>query len=149
MDGFVASGLLCLGLLIGILLAYFVFEVEKMDHKALYSAVGVIGGAAVIAVFHLINLAAANSRRLSPSRSIRDTEKCYAANEEAGGGTQAMDAEIATDSGDGFAKSVARGMAVLSHGRGIWLFMGHSVKRRDRPFDAVGIMRSCVKGIRQ
>ena len=54
MDWLVAVGSLCLGILIGILLAYFVFEAEKMDHKALYGAVGVIGGAGVIAAFHLL-----------------------------------------------------------------------------------------------
>lgn len=54
MDCVVIAGVLCLGLLIGVLIGYFVFEAEKMDHKALYSAVGVMGGAAVIALFHLL-----------------------------------------------------------------------------------------------
>jgi hypothetical protein len=50
--------------------------------------------------------------------------------------------------GDGFAK-FQRGEMAVEPWKGTWLFMGHSVTRRDRPFDAVGIMRSCVKGIRQ
>jgi uncharacterized membrane-anchored protein YhcB (DUF1043 family) len=54
MDWLVATGALCLGILIGTFIGYFLFEAEKMDHKALYSAVGVTGGAAVIALFHLL-----------------------------------------------------------------------------------------------
>ena len=63
MDWVVAVGAICLGLLIGIFLAYFIFELEKMDHKALYAAVGVIGGASVIAIFHLLGGLHAESRR--------------------------------------------------------------------------------------
>jgi uncharacterized membrane-anchored protein YhcB (DUF1043 family) len=63
MDCLVSAGTLCLGLLIGILVAYFVFEVKTMDHTALYSAVGVIGGAGVIAIFHLLGGWHSESRR--------------------------------------------------------------------------------------
>lgn len=63
MDWLIAGGILCLGLLVGILLAYFVFEVDKMDHRALYSAVGVMGGVGVIAIFHLLGGLHSESRR--------------------------------------------------------------------------------------
>lgn len=63
MDWLIATGAVCLGLLIGIFLAYFIFELKTMDHKALYAAVGVIGGASVVAIFHLLNGFNAESRR--------------------------------------------------------------------------------------
>jgi uncharacterized membrane-anchored protein YhcB (DUF1043 family) len=63
MDWLIAGGTFSLGLLIGMFIGYFVFEAEKMDHKVLYSAVGVMGGAAVIALFHLLGGFHAESRR--------------------------------------------------------------------------------------
>jgi MFS family permease len=54
MDLLVAGGTFSLGILIGILIAYFVDEADKMDRGVLYGAVGVIGGVGVIAVFHLL-----------------------------------------------------------------------------------------------
>ena len=53
-DWVVATGASCLGVLIGLFVAYFIFELKVMNHKALHAAVGVIGGAGVIAVFHLL-----------------------------------------------------------------------------------------------
>jgi hypothetical protein len=63
MDWIIAAGSGCLGFLVGVFLAYFVFELDKMDHKALYAAVGVIGGASVIAIFHLLGGLHVDSRR--------------------------------------------------------------------------------------
>ncbi len=51
----IVYGTLCLGILIGILIAYFVFEVKVMDRRAIYSSVGVMAGAGVIAIFHLLS----------------------------------------------------------------------------------------------
>jgi hypothetical protein len=58
----IVGGTLCLGILIGILMAYFVFEIKVMDRRALYSSVGVIAGAGVIAMFHLLGGLHAESR---------------------------------------------------------------------------------------
>jgi hypothetical protein len=50
----ITFGTLSLGVLIGIFVAYFIFEIEKMDRGALFSAVGVLGGAGVVALFHVL-----------------------------------------------------------------------------------------------
>jgi hypothetical protein len=62
-DWLIATGAICLGLLIGVFLAYFISELKTMDHKAIYAAVGVIGGASVIAIFHILGGLNTASRR--------------------------------------------------------------------------------------
>ncbi len=54
MNWIVAIGALCLGILIGILVAYFVEEAKEMTFRVLSSAIGVLAGGGVIAIFHLM-----------------------------------------------------------------------------------------------
>jgi hypothetical protein len=54
MSWVVATGTLCLGILIGILVAYFVEEAKEMSFRVLSSAVGILAGGGVIGIFHLI-----------------------------------------------------------------------------------------------
>jgi hypothetical protein len=54
MDWIVASGAFSFGAVVGILTGYFVSEAEKMDQKILKSAVGVVGGTAVLGLFSLL-----------------------------------------------------------------------------------------------
>jgi len=50
----VAVGACSLGILLGALIGIFVAQSEKFDAKALNSAISVLGGSGVIAVFHLV-----------------------------------------------------------------------------------------------
>jgi len=54
MDWLVATGSLCLGIIAGCLVAYFVEEAPEMNKRVLYGASGIFSGGAVIALFHLL-----------------------------------------------------------------------------------------------
>ena len=54
MDWMVASGAFSFGAVVGILTGYFVSEAAKMDHKILKSALGVMVGTGVLALFSLL-----------------------------------------------------------------------------------------------
>jgi uncharacterized membrane protein len=53
----IATGALCLGILIGILVAYFVEEAKAMTFRVLSSAIWVVAGGGVIAIFQLVGAA--------------------------------------------------------------------------------------------
>lgn len=48
-------GISCLGILIGILVAYYVEEAEEMNFKVLSSSIWILAGTSVIAIFRLID----------------------------------------------------------------------------------------------
>lgn len=54
MNWIVIVGTTCLGILIGILVAYFVEEAKVMSFGVLSSAIGVLAGGGVLAIFHLV-----------------------------------------------------------------------------------------------
>ena len=51
MDWMIATGSICLGLLIGALVAWFVNEADQMSSKVLSSSVGIVSGGGVLALF--------------------------------------------------------------------------------------------------
>lgn len=54
MNWIVATGALSLGIVVGILVAYFVEEAKEMNLRVLSSAIGALAGAGVVAVFQLV-----------------------------------------------------------------------------------------------
>jgi hypothetical protein len=54
MDWIIAAGTISLGVLIGILVGYFVNEAKKMDKALLTSAIGILAGGGVVAIFSLL-----------------------------------------------------------------------------------------------
>ena len=54
MDWIIALGSFCLGALIGALVAWFVSEAEKMDHKVLAGAISALVGSSVLAMFSFL-----------------------------------------------------------------------------------------------
>ena len=54
MDWFIVAGTMSLGVVVGCLVAYFVEEAPKLNERVVYSAIGIFGGSAVVALFHLI-----------------------------------------------------------------------------------------------
>ena len=56
MSPIIATGAGCLGILIGILVAYFVEEAKAMTFRVLSSAVTIFAGGGVLAVFHLVGM---------------------------------------------------------------------------------------------
>jgi hypothetical protein len=55
MDWIIASGAMSLGILIGILIAWFLLEVKEMNLKALSSSVVIATGGAVLALFQFLS----------------------------------------------------------------------------------------------
>jgi hypothetical protein len=53
-DAFIATGALSLGLLIGGLVGLYVAGSARFDLKALTGAVSILGGAGVLAIFHIL-----------------------------------------------------------------------------------------------
>lgn len=62
MDWFVAAGATSLGLVVGCLVAYFVEEAPKLTARVMYSATGIFGGSAIIAIFHVLSAGAGSAR---------------------------------------------------------------------------------------
>lgn len=54
MNWIIASGAMCLGVLVGVLVAYYVEEADKMTFPVLSSAVAILAGGGVVAMFHLV-----------------------------------------------------------------------------------------------
>lgn len=54
MDWTVAVGCACLGILIGLLVGFYVNEAKQMDYRVLQGAIWVLAGTGVIAVFSLL-----------------------------------------------------------------------------------------------
>jgi hypothetical protein len=54
MDWVIVMGCMCLGLLIGGLVCYFVAEQRQFGLRELSGAVSILAGAGVIAIFHLL-----------------------------------------------------------------------------------------------
>ena len=50
----IASGTISLGVLVGILVGYFVNEAKKMDQTILKSAISILAGGSVVAMFSLL-----------------------------------------------------------------------------------------------
>ena len=50
----IASGTISLGVLVGILVGYFVNEAKKMDQTILKSAISILAGGGVVAMFSLL-----------------------------------------------------------------------------------------------
>jgi uncharacterized membrane-anchored protein YhcB (DUF1043 family) len=55
MNWIVASGATCLGIFVGILVAYFVEEAEVMSPKVLSTSVSILAGGGVVAIFRLVS----------------------------------------------------------------------------------------------
>jgi hypothetical protein len=73
MNLIIATGALCLGILIGILVAYFVEEAKVMSFGVLSSAVGILAGGGVIAIFRLVGAAQTTDELwFYPIGSLRD-----------------------------------------------------------------------------
>jgi hypothetical protein len=54
MNWVVAAGTLCFGIVVGIIVAYYVEEAKVMSARVLSVALGSLGGAGVVAVFTLL-----------------------------------------------------------------------------------------------
>lgn len=66
MDLLVVSGVLCLGLLIGLLVGWYVNEAKSMTFPVLVGAVNILAGSGVLAIFHLISPAPTREYWLYP-----------------------------------------------------------------------------------
>jgi hypothetical protein len=54
MDLITVLGVTCLGILVGVLVGYYVNEAKKMDYSVLQGSIWVLAGAGVVAVFSLV-----------------------------------------------------------------------------------------------
>jgi hypothetical protein len=55
MDWVIATGSICLGILLGALVGWFVSEAKAMDYRILSSSVGILTGGGVLALFGFLS----------------------------------------------------------------------------------------------